>query len=514
MMARQPQADAVDATMTDPTGVMQAHARGLADPLRLLPLPPGYSVDRPVDTLTGQDGNLSARQNVPGPRPYPEAEAAGAMGVPLSTLLRQGVAGVQTVGRTAAAHPAATAGMTGAAALTAPSEAGGPQDPTAGPQQPGLWREILNAFGAGRPDEQRPLTEDEFRQARRRLQPATESDFIERQLQQTRESQAYTDATPGQQRRMLDAATKRAREQLYPAFQKSMADEANTLSGEHAQYVEGWNQRRREQLSQPFVGRHPNLATAATVAGPVLAGVLTHRGFNNYNRSMADAARSTREAMAGNNFRDAAANASTADRLARRELGTKLAGAGFYSTIPADMRMMGDFVDRYALPPDAPAQQDAERRQGDLGGYLRNFAGNTVSGAVGSAAGAAGALFGKYRTGPAEARTAASYIAGTGGKSPDQIARVLADRAATADRAAARAAEANASLASARPSQPVAEQGSNSMLARLLRFGRSPEIAPPPQRAALPPPSPIHHSNRQNRDGGQFAPGFRNDPTD
>jgi hypothetical protein len=80
----------------------------------------------------------------------------------------------------------------------------------------------MRSLGAAKPDEQQPLTQDEFVQTRRRLQPKAESDFIESELAKVRETERWQNESKGL-RENLEAAERTNAREAYAAGSSMLA---------------------------------------------------------------------------------------------------------------------------------------------------------------------------------------------------------------------------------------------------------------------------------------------------
>lgn len=106
------------------------------------------------------------------------------------------------------------------------------------------------------------------------------------------------------------------------------------------------------------------------------------------------------------------------------------------ATLPADLRLLGDTIDRKTLPEDAPARKRAEEKMGELD-YWKGFGLNLFTGGVGAFTGTklAGA-----KTAPLDVHGVTSHLRGVDSRnlSPDQLAREMAERARMAEVESAR----------------------------------------------------------------------------
>jgi hypothetical protein len=145
---------------------------------------------------------------------------------------------------------------------------------------------------------------------------------------------------------------------------------------------------KKAELDKPFAERHPYIATSGALGGSVLAGLLSRYGLGKIAAKGEDL---LGKAVAA---REAGDTVTMAEALKRAEQWGRWAPAkqaatiGAAATIPADLRGIGDAVDKYALPESSKAQQSASRRLGDPVHYAIDAIPALVSGATGSLVGA------------------------------------------------------------------------------------------------------------------------------
>lgn len=142
--------------------------------------------------------------------------------------------------------------------------------------------------------------------------------------------------------------------------------------------------QRKEMNDQPFATRHPNVATGLAVGAPIVAGTLAAG-------SMAKLGAQGKSLMGEFlQARDAGDVTRMLDKIGelkqyKRWLWPKQAAAvAVPATAPVDARVYGDVVDKYSLPEDSKAQQQASARLSDLPQYLRNSEQAAASGLVSS----------------------------------------------------------------------------------------------------------------------------------
>ena len=110
-------------------------------------------------------------------------------------------------------------------------------------------------------DSQQPLTLDEFVNARRKLQPKTEADYIESEVDKVRGTERWKEG--GQRlRENLESGARRNAKEAFAGYQRGVADETSRLVNDYNVYKTGWKTKRDELLNQTFVERHPTVATA------------------------------------------------------------------------------------------------------------------------------------------------------------------------------------------------------------------------------------------------------------
>ncbi len=190
---------------------------------------------------------------------------AGMYMMPINALMK----GVGRAGEAFASLPTWAKGASVAApAAAVPSQAGPPGATAKDYEAPGLLREVWNALPGVTVQDDRPLSQDEFRQQRRQLQPRSRADYIQSEVDKVRASERYQTAGKGLRDNLENAARANA-EKLYGGYQQDVADETARIDREYGDYRGGWDQQRREHLNKQFVEWHPNAGMALTVGGPV-----------------------------------------------------------------------------------------------------------------------------------------------------------------------------------------------------------------------------------------------------
>ena len=303
--------------------------------------------------------------------------------------------GIGRVGEAFASLPRwVQGGAIAAPAAALPSEAGPPGSPAKDYEPQSLAREIWNALPGVSVQDERPLTQDEFRQQRRQLQPKSRADYIQSEVDKIRASERYQMAGKSLRANLENEARANA-EKLYGGYQQDVADETTRIDREYGDYRTGWDTQRSEHLNKQFVERHPTTGMALTVGGPVLSGLFTRGIFGKVNKLGEEIAAAGNTARASDDMRALADSIVRADRYATYAPITKAATAVKTSAIPVELRMTGDIIDKKGLPPDSGARIAAEERMADLPAYLSGMGYDVGSGAIGTGT---GALWAKWRT--------------------------------------------------------------------------------------------------------------------
>ncbi len=280
--------------------------------------------------------------------------------------------------------------------------------------------------------------------------------------------------------------------------------------------------RKAKDLSdKPFAERHPNAALAMTVGGPIASGLLAKGGLDGINSVGRAAASAADVARKAGNMGEMAKQLVKGQNWEKWGPKAKALVLGEAALIPAELRAMGDFIDKKTLPADSKARQSIEEKMKleNLPSYLANMGLDVVSGGIGAATG--GLL--ARKSPKVEVQTMGSYLRGMpANQSPDQMAAGLASRAAEAERAEAalRAARQNPQALQSQGSLPG--QGPTSLSQELLSQGGATKSLPGPTTAqsgsglssSLPPPANANnqpHWVRQNREKGKFAEGFKDE---
>lgn len=151
----------------------------------------------------------------------------------------------------------------------------------------------------------------------------------------------------------------------------------------------------RAELDKPFSERHPYINEAMTVGAPMMSAGLSFAGMrgiaNKGNKLLSDLLQARKDG-------DVVGMQEAASRLAGWEnpmtrYSKQAAAFALPATLPVDMRLMGDTIDKYTLPTDSKAQKAANDRLADIPKYLRDSEQALMSGLVLSATGGkAGAM--------------------------------------------------------------------------------------------------------------------------
>jgi len=317
--------------------------------------------------------------------------AAGLYMMPINALGK----GLGKVGEAFASLPWwARGGAVAAPAAALPSEAGPPDRAAKDYEPQSLAREIWNALPGVTVQNERPLSQDEFRQQRRQLQPKSRADYIQSEVDKVRDTERYQTAGRGLRENLENAARSNA-EKLYAGYERDVADETARIDREYGDYRTGWDTQRREHLNKQFVERHPTAGMALTVGGPVASAVATRGIFGKVNRLGDEIATAGNAARASDEMRALADSIVRADRYATYAPVVKGATAVEATALPAELRMTADIIDKKALPPDSGARIAAEQRMADIPTYAKGMGYDLVSGAIGTGT---GSLWAKWRT--------------------------------------------------------------------------------------------------------------------
>jgi hypothetical protein len=242
-------------------------------------------------------------------------------------------------------------------------------------------------------------------------------------------------------------------------------------------------ERQAKDLSdRPFAERHPYAALAMTVGGPIASGLLAKGGLDGINKIGRGAAEAADVARKAGNMGEMAKQLVKGQNWEKWHRPAKAMVLGEAAAIPAELRAMGDFIDKKTLPADSKARQAIEEKMKleNMPSYLANMGLDVVSGAIG--AGTGGLL--ARKSPKVEVQTMGSYLRGMpANQSPDQMAAGLATRAAEAERAEAalRAVRQNPQALQSQGTLP--SQGPTSLSQELLSQGGAMKSLPGPATA-------------------------------
>lgn len=215
--------------------------------------------------------------------------------------------------------------------------------------------------------------------------------------------------------------------------------DARILNLEHANSPEAEAERKqaayeqdqankKAELDKPFAERHPYINEAMTLGGPTLAAMLSFagmRGVANKGNKLLQELQDARSAGNVIGMQEAAAKLEQWNKPANR-LGKQAAAIALPATLPVDMRLMGDNIDKYTLPPDSKAQNAARDRLADIPQYLKDSEQALVSGLVMSAT---GGKTGSMTAGGAPAGDARAMLSLYGKKDPATLSQLLREGA-------------------------------------------------------------------------------------
>lgn len=261
-----------------------------------------------------------------------------------------------------------------------------------------------------------------------------------------------------------------------------------------------------DQTGKPLREKYPALATAATVAGPLLAGGMAKYGMSKIASSLDDAVTSAMAKEAAGDSVGFVRAAQVAGNKASSAPLKQAATVGAAATIPADVQNLMDVTDYKAAPRWSRAYKEAETTFADPTEWAKRQVPALASGAIGATVGAKLAPSAPR----AEARSMAQSLNGLDDRptlsrmlqsqqSPEQLAPKMAKRwedAATADvgvvQARDRLATARADAAGAQQQQALQRQ-QQAEAAALAPGAPTPAGAASPQAAgpsAGPNPPP------------------------
>lgn len=185
---------------------------------------------------------------------------------------------------------------------------------------------------------------------------------------------------------------------------------------------------KRAELDKPFAERHPYINEAMTVGAPALAAGLSFagmRGIANKGNKLLSELLKAREAGDTIGMQEAAARLSAWENPVTR-YSKQAAAFALPATLPVDMRLMGDTIDKYTLPTDSKAQNAARDRLADIPQYLKDSEQALVSGLVMSAT---GGKTGAMTAGGAPGSDARAMLGLYGDKEPATLSQLLKEGA-------------------------------------------------------------------------------------
>ena len=244
--------------------------------------------------------------------------------------------------------------------------------------------------------QQRIMTRDEFMQERRPAQVPL-SEFVAKAQADYQNSPAYMamikdNNFKASRKNLADIAAQA--EATWRANQREAGTSQAKLDADYEAYLTGEDRRLRAENAQSFAARNPELAKIGAVAGPLAAAVLTRGMFNKIAKRGQGFVDEAAGALENGQALKFGLNAANAKKWAGHVPWKQGAAIGAASTIPLDIRGMGDAVDKYGLPThyvDAHgemqpviAQQDASERLSDPIHYLKDGIPAIVSGLTGS----------------------------------------------------------------------------------------------------------------------------------
>lgn len=324
-----------------------------------------------------------------------------------------------------------------------------------------------------------PVDIETFKRERRTRRESME-DALTRADREARASDEYRQLVDRGQRRAAEALVSRMKSSAETTWRKSqgtMPDEERALTQQYEEYVNGLGETRAHELNKGFAERNPGTAAAMTVGGPILSAYLT-RGLLNRRNAIGDTL--VAEANAARGSGDPVKIYDTAAKL-QEWLGikekAKTAGmVAAAATIPADLRMLTDYIDAKALPHDAGARKRAEQKY-----TIENLPNLGMEFGLGTISGLGGALGGaKMATdSPRIAATQLAKILQT--SYPNQVNNVAGNVIALGN-ARQKVAQANAGAGGA--PAPVAQPAAGA--------GNAPGFQPPPLQPPPVPPGPAY----------------------
>lgn len=360
-------------------------------------------------------------------------DLVGGVSAPVGTIGRGVVGGGKAALEAFNAMP--TAGKFGTAfgaAAALPSEAATPENTKPNDfTPPSLWQEavatVKNALMGQEPGTDQPLTLDEFKQARRTIQPKTYEAILAEEKDKVKTDPTYIYGP--RQRAALEQKAEKNAQLRSQASQGDLTAQEKRLDGEYEAYRQGWQKQRDEFYNRQFSERNPKTAMAMTIGGPLLSAAATKGIFGKIDKAGADIAAAANTARTSDDMLGLAENLIKADRYRVAAPVGKALTVAEATALPAELRMMQDVIDKKGLPPTAGARKAAEERMADIPSYAAGMGWDLVSGLIGTGTG--GLLNKYYGNSPAaDMAVARAYGRGIDTKAlaPDEIASVLSAR--------------------------------------------------------------------------------------
>lgn len=135
-------------------------------------------------------------------------------------------------------------------------------------------------------------------------------------------------------------------------------------------------------LDQPFQARHPDLAMGLALGAPMASGALSAMGMTKIASKGKGLLADLLAAREGGDVTKMAESAAALDQWTKSAPAKQALAIGVPATLPADARVVGDVVDKYALPDTSEAQNKASKRLGDPVQYAKDAIPAVASGLV------------------------------------------------------------------------------------------------------------------------------------
>lgn len=256
----------------------------------------------------------------------------------------------------------------------------------------------------------------------------------------------------------------------------------------------------RAELDKPFAERHPYINEAMTLGAPTLSAALSFAGMrgiaNKGNKLLKDLLQA-REAGDTIRMQEAAARLASWENPVTR-YSKQAAAFALPATLPVDMRLMGDTIDKYTLPKDSKAQNDARDRLADIPQYLKDSEQALVSGLVMSAT---GGKTGAMTAGGAPGSDARAMLGLYGDREPATLSQILKEGSNATESVQAPLARAQSAMKDREATVASAGQR-NQQLDNGAELVEEAAAGAPP---SLSPSESAHHSALQPRNKrGQF----------